>query len=205
MPSAAHRKLGPDALGSLTDDELLDLQFRQLDLQIEGSELEPRIEQMHERAGGARTCRSARTSGCRTSGSRRTAYRASPSRFTWRTRGWRSSRSRRCSKSKAATPNGACASCATRPVTRIDNAFELRRRRQRRRDVRQSRQGPYPEFYTPKPYSKSFVLHLDAWYAQSHPDEDFAETFAVWLTPSASGASATAAGPRSRSSKYMDG
>ena len=29
----------------------------------------------------------------------------------------------------------------------------------------------------------SFVLHLDSWYAQSHPDEDFAETFAVWLTP----------------------
>ena len=42
---------------------------------------------------------------------------------------------------------------------------------------------PYPEYYTPKPYSKSFVLHLDSWYAQSHPDEDFAETFAVWLNP----------------------
>ncbi len=41
----------------------------------------------------------------------------------------------------------------------------------------------YPEYYTPKPYSKSFVLHLDSWYAQSHPDEDFAETFAVWLDP----------------------
>jgi hypothetical protein len=27
------------------------------------------------------------------------------------------------------------------------------------------------------------VLHLDSWYAQSHPDEDFAETFAVWLSP----------------------
>ena len=41
----------------------------------------------------------------------------------------------------------------------------------------------YPDYYTPKPYSKSYVLHLDSWYAQSHPDEDFAETFAVWLTP----------------------
>jgi len=40
-----------------------------------------------------------------------------------------------------------------------------------------------PEFYRPRPYSRSFVLHLDDWYAQSHPDEDFAETFAVWLTP----------------------
>ena len=65
----------------------------------------------------------------------------------------------------------------------IDNAFRLRRRRQRQA-VFGAPSKPYPEFYTPKPYSKSFVLHLDAWYAQSHPDEDFAETFAVWLTPS---------------------
>ncbi|HXG48833.1 MAG TPA: hypothetical protein VNO52_14510 [Methylomirabilota bacterium] len=40
-----------------------------------------------------------------------------------------------------------------------------------------------PECYRPRPYSRSFVIHLDDWYAQSHPDEDFAETFAVWLTP----------------------
>jgi hypothetical protein len=65
----------------------------------------------------------------------------------------------------------------------IDNAFRLRRRRQRQATFG-SPTKPYPEFYTPKPYSKSFVLHLDSWYAQSHPDEDFAETFAVWLTPS---------------------
>ena len=64
----------------------------------------------------------------------------------------------------------------------IDNAFRLRRRRQRQHTFG-SPSKPYPEFYTPKPYSKSFVLHLDSWYAQSHPDEDFAETFAVWLTP----------------------
>lgn len=37
--------------------------------------------------------------------------------------------------------------------------------------------------YQPRPYSHSYVIHLDDWYAQSHPDEDFAETFAVWLTP----------------------
>ena len=40
-----------------------------------------------------------------------------------------------------------------------------------------------PSFYRPRPYSRSYVVHLDDWYAQSHPDEDFAETFAVWLTP----------------------
>jgi len=41
-----------------------------------------------------------------------------------------------------------------------------------------------PETYTPRPYSRSFVRHLPNWYAQAHPDEDFAETFAVWLSSS---------------------
>ncbi len=41
-----------------------------------------------------------------------------------------------------------------------------------------------PETYRPQPYSKSYVKHLDRWYAQAHPDEDFAETFAVWLDSS---------------------
>jgi hypothetical protein len=42
---------------------------------------------------------------------------------------------------------------------------------------------PYRDHYRPKPFSKSFVRHIAGWYAQKHPDEDFAETFAVWLTP----------------------
>jgi hypothetical protein len=64
----------------------------------------------------------------------------------------------------------------------IDNAYRLRRRRQWSK-VFGKASLPYPEYYSPKPYSRSFVLHLDAWYAQSHPVEDFAETFAVWLKP----------------------
>ena len=64
----------------------------------------------------------------------------------------------------------------------IDNAYKLRQRR-RRQQVFGPSYMQYPKYYTPKPYSKSFVLHLDSWYAQSHPDEDFAETFAVWLNP----------------------
>ncbi len=64
----------------------------------------------------------------------------------------------------------------------FDNAYELRRRRRRVRLFGRP-STPYPEFYLPKPYSKSFVVHLDSWYGQSHPDEDFAETFAVWTTP----------------------
>ena len=41
----------------------------------------------------------------------------------------------------------------------------------------------YSTNYKPRPYSKRYVRHLDDWYAQCHPDEDFSETFAVWLTP----------------------
>lgn len=42
---------------------------------------------------------------------------------------------------------------------------------------------PYPEVYRPNPASQKFVQHLRQYYAQAHPEEDFAETFAVWLTP----------------------
>jgi hypothetical protein len=42
---------------------------------------------------------------------------------------------------------------------------------------------PYRDDYTPVPFSRGFVRHIAGWYAQKHPDEDFAETFAVWLTP----------------------
>ena len=42
---------------------------------------------------------------------------------------------------------------------------------------------PYHDNYRPAPFSRDYVRHLPGWYAQKHPDEDFAETFAVWLTP----------------------
>ncbi len=41
----------------------------------------------------------------------------------------------------------------------------------------------YQDDYRPEPFSRRCVRHLPGWYAQKHPDEDFAETFAVWLTP----------------------
>jgi hypothetical protein len=85
----------------------------------------------------------------------------------------------------------------------IDNAYRLRLRRERRRLFGLPTK-PYPESYTPKPYSKSFVLHLDAWYAQSHPDEDFAETFAVWLTPNSEWRNRYAGWPALKKLGYMD-
>jgi hypothetical protein len=42
---------------------------------------------------------------------------------------------------------------------------------------------PYTEEYKVVPFSPDFVRHLPGGYAQKHPDEDWAETFAVWMTP----------------------
>jgi hypothetical protein len=64
----------------------------------------------------------------------------------------------------------------------LDSAYRLRRRRQWR-NVFGPASLPYPDTYRPRPGSRRFVQHLGAWYAQAHPTEDFAETFAVWLKP----------------------
>jgi hypothetical protein len=85
----------------------------------------------------------------------------------------------------------------------FDNAYALRRRRRRVRIFGRPT-TEYPDFYLPKPYSKSFVLHLDSWYAQSHPDEDFAETFAVWLAPDSDWRVRYADWPALRKLEYMD-
>lgn len=62
----------------------------------------------------------------------------------------------------------------------IDAAYRLRYRRDWQSVFGDPRRR-YPASYRPRPSSRSYVLHLRNWYAQSHPCEDFAETFAVWL------------------------
>jgi hypothetical protein len=63
----------------------------------------------------------------------------------------------------------------------MDHAYGFSAREEWR-EVFGDRTAEYdPETYRPRPYSRSYVRHLPNWYAQSHPDEDFAETFAVWL------------------------
>jgi len=64
----------------------------------------------------------------------------------------------------------------------IDNAFHLRK--SKRRQALFGLSGiPYPTRYKPDLRSNEFVKHLENSYAQAHPDEDWAETFAVWLDP----------------------
>jgi hypothetical protein len=63
-----------------------------------------------------------------------------------------------------------------------ETAYRLSRRK-KWRTIFGRASKPYPDYYIPEPFSRKYVLHLDWWYAQSHPVEDFAETFAVWLQP----------------------
>jgi len=62
----------------------------------------------------------------------------------------------------------------------IDDAYGLHRR-ERYRQLFGDPSVPYPVSYKPRPDSRDYVINLASWYAQAHPVEDFAETFAVWL------------------------
>lgn len=64
----------------------------------------------------------------------------------------------------------------------IDNAYGLHRRASWRA-VFGRFSSPYRASYIPEPGLRDYVINLDNWYAQSHPAEDWAETFAVWLDP----------------------
>jgi hypothetical protein len=63
---------------------------------------------------------------------------------------------------------------------------------------------PYRERYRANPVSREYVRHILGWYAQKHPDEDFAETFAVWLTPGVDWRSEYAGWPALEKLTYVD-
>ena len=85
----------------------------------------------------------------------------------------------------------------------IDTAFGLRRRKAWRETFGKASRR-YPTRYSPRPGSRNFVLHLGHWYAQSHPTEDFAETFAVWLSPRSGWRSQYADWPALGKLEYVD-
>jgi hypothetical protein len=86
----------------------------------------------------------------------------------------------------------------------LDNAYRLRRRR-RWRVAFGSASKPYPVKYAPRITSRNYVMHLGHWYAQSHPTEDFAETFAVWLAPNSTWRTDYASWHALRKLRYVDG
>ena len=179
--SPRRRRRPPAEWAEWSDERLLDLRLSDLDLRIQGSGLEPLIAQVRRELADR-------------------GLRFRP--HFWLSDEWFSPdgvpgvaipfylahpRLSRLEQSQMLEVEGGTPEWCLRILRHevghaVENAYHLRRLRRRRELFGLSSQK-YPEYYTPKPYSKSFVLHLDSWYAQSHPDEDFAETFAVWLTP----------------------
>jgi Putative zinc-binding metallo-peptidase len=63
---------------------------------------------------------------------------------------------------------------------------------------------PYRENYKPVAFSRRYVRHMAGWYAQKHPDEDFSETFAVWMTPNSRWREKYKNWPALQKLEYMD-
>jgi Putative zinc-binding metallo-peptidase len=85
----------------------------------------------------------------------------------------------------------------------VQHAFQLNRRRKWQELFGRS-SARYPKYYRPNPASKNYVQHLRLWYAQSHPVEDFAETFAVWLRPRSDWRKRYAGWPALKKLQYVD-
>src|SRR5262245_34193913 len=85
----------------------------------------------------------------------------------------------------------------------VQHTYQLHRRRRWQQLFGPSSKR-YPRYYRPNPASKQFVQHLRLWYAQSHPDEDFAETFAVWLRPRSNWRKRYAGWPALKKLEYVD-
>jgi hypothetical protein len=178
--SAGHRKAEP-AWADFDDDALLSLRFCDLDLRLEGTELETRIRQLYDELA-----------------SRQISLRP----HCWLSEEWFSpdgvpgialpfylAHPRLAAledRMMLDVEGGTVESCMR--ILRheaghaVDTGYRLHRRQDWRR-VFGKASKPYPDYYQPRPHSRRYVLHLNSWYAQSHPSEDFAETFAVWLAP----------------------
>jgi hypothetical protein len=85
----------------------------------------------------------------------------------------------------------------------MQHAYQLHRRRRWQHLFGPSSKH-YPRYYRPNPASRRYVQHLRLWYAQSHPDEDFAETFAVWLRPRSHWRTRYAGWPALKKLEYVD-
>jgi len=83
-------------------------------------------------------------------------------------------------------------------------AYQLQRKKKWQRCFGHTTEEETPSTYRPRPFSRSYVVHLEDWYAQSHPDEDFAETFAVWLTPELNWGKRYGGWPALRKLEYID-
>ncbi len=196
------RSFGPRHLNALSESELLDLRFCDLHVQIERTPLEERIAELHLELKA-----------------RGIAFRP----HCWLSDEWFAAdgvpgiaipfylahpRLIRLERKLMLEVEGGTENWCMRILRHeaghaIENAYRLRYLRSWRQTFGPA-SLPYPDYYSPKPYSRDYVLHLDSWYAQSHPIEDFAETFAVWLKPKSRWRSQYRDWPALKKLEYVD-
>jgi hypothetical protein len=166
---------------ALKDDELLALRICDLNLRIDGSELEPRIQQLYaELAARGVTLRPDCYLGDEWFSPQGVPAIAIP--FYLAHPRLKSLELRQMMEVEGGTPEWCMMLLRHECGHAVDHAWQFSRREDWQRIFGSPEANYAPETYTPRPYSRGFVRHLPNWYAQAHPDEDFAETFAVWLS-----------------------
>src|SRR5258706_577344 len=166
---------------ALKDEEILALRLCDLGVRIEGSELEPRIRQFHEDlAARGVTLRPDCYLGDEWFSPEGAPAIAIP--FYLAHPRLKALELRQMLEVEGGTAEWCQMLLRHECGHAIDHAYQFSSRKDWRSIFGSPETEYAPETYTPRPYSRSFVRHLPNWYAQAHPDEDFAETFAVWLS-----------------------
>ena len=179
-----HREASPTPADppwvALKDEEILALRICDLGVRIEGSELEARIGQMHdELAARGVTIRPHCYLGDEWFSPQGVPAIAIP--FCLAHPRLKSLELHQMLEVEGGTAESCQMLLRHESGHAIDHAYQFSSRPDWQRIFGSPETEYTPETYTPQPYSRSFVRHLPNWYAQAHPDEDFAETFAVWL------------------------
>ena len=166
---------------SLKDEELLKLRICDLEVKIEGSELEPRIEQLkNELAARGVSLRPDCYLGDEWFSPEGVPAIAIP--FYLAHPRLKQLEVHQMMEAEGGTPEWCLMLLRHECGHALDHAYKFSTEKEWQ-EIFGSPDTEYtPETYRPRPYSRSFVQHLPNWYAQAHPDEDFAETFAVWLS-----------------------
>jgi len=175
------RSQGAPSWVRLSDEDLLDVRICDLGLKIEGTPIEPRIEQLYDELDQSGLRLRPR---CWLSSEWFSPHDAPGIAIPFYLAHPRLSRleARQMKEVEGGTKSWCMQLLRHEAGHAYETAYRLAERKSWRKLFGRAAK-PYPDSYSPKPVSRRFVLHLDWWYAQSHPVEDFAETFAVWLRP----------------------
>src|SRR5947209_2481802 len=188
---------------SLTDEQLLDRRISKLGLKLEGSGLEPLIKQLHDELSGKGL---AFHPPCHI-GDEWFVPVGIPAIFIpffLVHERLRALEKTMMLEVEGGTPESFMKLIRHEAAHAYSFAYYLPRKKKWQEAFGKTSREQTPDVYHPQPFSRSYVVNLDDWYAQAHPDEDFAETFAVWLTPESDWRSRYAGWAALEKLEYMD-